>query len=251
MILVFGGTTEGRQVAEILDKLRIPYYYTTKTKINFTGKGNYIYGAMTTSAIEFFCKKNKIIQIINASHPFAVQLHGAVADISIDIELIKFQREFTERISHPLVHYVDSFDDALFYFKKQKHKSLLALSGVQTISKLQAFWKDYPTWFRILDRDSSTMIATKANFPKKNLLFGYPQSQKEEMKLFDAISPDVIFTKESGRNGKLEEKIAAAIAMDIPIVILKKPKISNRYLCINTKEALIHKVQSVFRANLK
>ncbi len=245
MILVFGGTTEGKQVAEILDELEVPYYYSTKANIEFTGNGTSIHGILTISGIENFCNKYGITQIINASHPFAIELHKTIADISIDVPLIKFQREFTARIEHSLVYYASSFEDALQYFEKKKYNSLVALSGVQTISKLQSFWKKNQTWFRILDRDSSRMIAAKANFPQENLLFGYPQSQNKEMELFNTLSPDVIFTKESGSNGKLNEKIAAALATNIPIVILEKPEISNRYLCVSTKEALQEKIKPV------
>ncbi|WP_103071770.1 precorrin-6A/cobalt-precorrin-6A reductase [Aquimarina sediminis] len=239
MILVFGGTTEGKQVAKILDELEYPYYYSTKTKVIYEGKGTPIYGEMTIPLLETFCVTNKVTCIINASHPFAIQLHQTIANTSIKVPLIRFQRKFPERIVHSLISYVDSFEEAMVRFDKNRYTSLLALSGVQTIAKLQSYWKSNHTWFRILDRDTSRVVAKEAGFPKNNLIFGYPQSKNEEVILFRKLSPDVVFTKESGSNGKLEEKIEAAIEVNIPIVILKKPKISNRYLCVTTKEELI------------
>lgn len=240
MILVFGGTTEGKLVAKTLDELGIAYYYSTKTKVDYSGKGTPISGEITSDILEAFCLQHKITYIINASHPFAIQLHQMVASLSLEIPLIRFKRMFPSRVSHPLVSYVDNFEKALKLFEDKNYTSLLGLSGVQTISKLQSFWKDHQTWFRILDRDSSRAIAKKVNFPETHLLFGYPQSKEEEIVLFDEISPEVIFTKESGINGKLEEKIQAAMEVNIPIVILKKPKISNRYLCVETPEELIN-----------
>lgn len=239
MILVFGGTTEGKQVARILDELEYPYYYSTKTKVDYEGKGIPIHGVMTGSLLETFCKKHEVTHIVNASHPFAVQLHQMISDISIALPLIRFQRKFSPRILNQKVFYVDSFEEAIRCFNKNNYSSLLALSGVQTITKLRSYWEEHLTWFRILDRDSSRVIADEAGFPKTKLLFGYPQSKAAETELFTKLSPAVIFTKESGSNGKLEEKIAAALAVNIPIVILKKPKISNRYLCINTEAELI------------
>ncbi|WP_103865702.1 precorrin-6A/cobalt-precorrin-6A reductase [Aquimarina sp. I32.4] len=239
MILVFGGTTEGKQVAKILDELQSPYYYSTKTKVAYTGKGTPIHGAMTREDIENFCHKHTITHIINASHPFAVQLHQTIAALSLPIPLIRFNRKFAPRVIHPLVTYVDSFEEAIAHFKTKNYHSLLALSGVQTIEKLKTYWRNYTTWFRILDRDTSRVIAHQANFPEKNLLYGYPQTKDEEIELFNKLAPDVILTKESGSNGKLDQKIAAAQAVEIPIVILKKPKLSNRYLCIDTTTKLI------------
>lgn len=238
MILVFGGTTEGKQVAKILDKLGYPYYYSTKTKIEYTGKGVYIHGPMTDSVLEAFCLEHKITYIINASHPFAVQLHQMIANLSLEIPLLRFQREFSPRIVSKKVFYVDDYEKAILHFNKNRYNVLLALSGVQTISKLKPYWKENTTWFRILDRDTSKAIAASAGFPNTNLLFGYPQSKEAEINLFRKLSVDAVFTKESGNNGKLEEKIEAAQFLDIPIIILKKPKISNRYLCIDTAKEL-------------
>ncbi len=242
MILVFGGTTEGKQVASILDALALPYFYSTKTQVAFTGKGTAIFGEMTTDILTTFCNEHKITHIINASHPFAIQLHQMVADLSLSIPLIRFQRKFSPRVSHPLVTYVASFEEALACFTTYNYQSLLALSGVQTITQLESFWSTYPSWFRILDRDVSRAIAAQANFPETHLLFGYPQSKTEEIKLFTQIAPAVIFTKESGSNGKLEEKILAALAVNIPIVILKKPELSNRYFCIDSEEELVEAI---------
>lgn len=239
MTLVFGGTTEGKQVATLLDAYNVPYYYSTKTKVSYTGKGISISGEMTTTLLKAFCIEHKITHIINASHPFAIQLHQTIATISLEIPLIRFERKFSPRITNQLVSYIHSFEEVLDHFNKSKYQSLLALSGVQTIGKLKSYWCIHPTWFRILDRDSSRAIAAEANFPSANLLFGYPQSKTEEITLFNRLSPDVIFTKESGNNGKLEEKIQAALSLQIPIVILKKPEISNRYLCIDTIDKLI------------
>ncbi|MDC1162357.1 precorrin-6A/cobalt-precorrin-6A reductase [Tenacibaculum sp.] len=238
MILVFGGTTEGKQVAAILDSLELPYYYSTKTAINFEGTGIAISGALTTSEIEAFCKTHHVTHIINASHPFAKELHENIATITSNVPLIRFERYFPERTTHELVNYVNSFQEAIYFFKKKQYKKLLALSGVQTIHQLTEFWKENETWFRILDRDSSKGIAKKSGFPSENLLFGYPQSSEEEIDLYNQLKPDVIFTKESGTNGKLEQKIIAAISTKTPITILTKPLISKRYICIQTKTQL-------------
>ncbi|SNR16568.1 precorrin-6A/cobalt-precorrin-6A reductase [Tenacibaculum jejuense] len=242
MILVFGGTTEGKQVASFLDETHIPYYYSTKTEVSFQGKGIPIYGALTKHELEQFCITNKVKCIVNASHPFAEVLHQTVAAIEITIPIIRFEREFTKRINHELVTYVSSIEEAIAVFQQKKYDSLLALSGVQTIHKLTSYWKSNTTWFRILDRDSSRAIAEQANFPSEQLLYGYPQHVKEEILLYKELAPKAIFTKESGVNGKLDQKISAALETQIPIVILKKPLLSNRYLCTNSIEELHQKI---------
>ncbi len=238
MILVFGGTTEGKKVAKILEEQNLDYTYTTKTKINFEGKGNYIHGAMEPEDIETFCKQHKVTHIINAAHPFAENLHANIIKANISIPKIRFERAFLERTKHPLVSYVNSFQEAIADFEKKGYKSLLALSGVQTIQKLKPFWKQHKSWFRILDREESRAVAFKADFPENSLLYGLPQEVEEEIKLFKQYSPDIIITKESGVNGKLQQKIEAAIATNIPIFIIAKPPLSKKYICLNNEDEL-------------
>jgi precorrin-6x reductase len=238
MILVFGGTTEGKKVAEFLDAANLPYTYATKTKIDFSGAGNYVHGAMEAKDMEQFCKQHRVTHIVNAAHPFAENLHATVINAAVAIPKIRFERIFLERTKHPLVTYVESFKEALQNFKENEYKSLLGLSGVQTIEKLTPFWKVHKAWFRILDRDVSRVVAHKAAFPEDNLLYGFPQEVAEEIALFKAHAPEVICTKESGVNGKLQQKIDAAIATNIPIIIISKPLLSKKYLCVNEFKAL-------------
>ena len=58
MILVFGGTTEGKKVAGILEKEEYHYFYSTKTKIDFLSGnyGTYRYGAFNNEALTNFVR---------------------------------------------------------------------------------------------------------------------------------------------------------------------------------------------------
>lgn len=239
MILVFGGTTEGKEVTSFLEDQNIAYTYTTKTKISFKGKGNYINGAMEPEDIVSFCEQHKVTHIINAAHPFAENLHNNIIKAEIKLPKIRFERTFLEQTKHPLVNYVHSFEEAVLAFKKNNYQTLLALSGVQTIKKLKPFWLKHTTWFRILDRDESRAVAFKASFPENNLLYGFPQEKIEEVKLFKQYSPDVIITKESGINGKLQQKIEAAIITKTPIYIISKPTVSKIYICLKNINELV------------
>ena len=80
MVLVFGGTTEGKQAIEVLTQLQQPFIYSTKTDIQpeLPDFATYRYGALDIELLQAFIKKEKIRCIVNASHPFATQLHDTV-----------------------------------------------------------------------------------------------------------------------------------------------------------------------------
>jgi len=226
MILLLGGTTEAKQVAGSLEQAGLDYIYSTRTEVDFEGKGKYRFGSLDTEGLKSFCTVNEISHIIDACHPFAKELHAAVATIAHQIPVIRFEREFSARITNPLVHYVSDYTEALIQIKKEGYTSMLALTGVQSIPHLQSFWQNYPCWFRILDRPYSINFAARYDFPADFILFGLPQEKNEEIELFSRLNPAVIVTKESGLNGKLDTKTAAAVNCKIPIFIIKKPVLS-------------------------
>ncbi len=82
-ILLFGGTTEGRKAAGALEREKLRYIYSTKTRTDFRA----------------------------TAHPFAGNLHQAVARVldGMKIPVIRYERKYPERINHKLVIYCDNY----------------------------------------------------------------------------------------------------------------------------------------------
>lgn len=243
MILVFGGTTEGKQVIELLDSLQLPYFYSTKTEINVTlgSAGVYRFGALSNVELSAFINENKIDCCINASHPFATVLHKTVAEVfeKKNIPVLRLEREYPARTSDKGVLYVSDYLEVIALLKQEfSNKTLMGLTGVQTIEKLVCFWKHNPSYFRILDRQSSIDIAIKSDYPLEQLILGYPNTSLEvEIALYREKKIDVVLTKESGNSGSLSIKIDAARTVGIPIIIIKKPSVPHYFrLAKNPKD---------------
>ena len=101
MILVFGGTTEGRKAVEVLEEGGSPYYYSTKTgEQDLTlHHGQRIDGTLDAEAMQSFCRENDIRLMVDAAHPFAVQLHQTIAEVSLSLKIpaIRYERIFPKR----------------------------------------------------------------------------------------------------------------------------------------------------------
>ncbi|MDB5151508.1 MAG: precorrin-6A/cobalt-precorrin-6A reductase [Mucilaginibacter sp.] len=243
MILLLGGTTEAKQVANALDEAGMDYIYSTRTEVIFEGKGQYRYGGLDEKALKAFCNEHQISHIIDACHPFAKELHITAASLSGEVPVIRYEREFSRRIINPLVYYIGDYAEALAAITKNSYKSMLVLTGVQSIPQLSSYWQTNPCWFRILNRDYSIDFAFRHNFPSQNLIFGLPQEKDEEIELFNKLKPDVILTKESGLNGKLDAKTEAAMACNIPIFIIKKPELPASFKVTHTLSELLEMIQ--------
>jgi precorrin-6x reductase len=89
MILVFGGTTEGRKAAEVLEESGSTFYYSTKTgEQELTLKhGVRTDGAMDGMAMRAFCGEHGIRLIVDAAHPFAAQLHKTIGEVARALDI--------------------------------------------------------------------------------------------------------------------------------------------------------------------
>ncbi len=245
MILVFGGTTEGRIVVETLDEGTGKYFYSTRGDYQNIecAHGEHIHGVMTESVMVDFCQSNAIRLIIDAAHPFAYSLHSTIDKVShqLSIPVIRFERRYPS-VDYESTVWCESFEDAIKEMEEIGIKRLLALTGVQTIRKLKQYWSSHETWFRILNRDESVEIAAKEGFPMKRLLF-YDDASVDS--LIRIIKPDAILTKESGETGGFMEKVEAARHHGIKVIVVKRPKLADNFIVVDGRHGLRREIESL------
>ena len=242
MILVFGGTTEGRAAVEVLDEAGKPFYYSTRGNGQSVHAvhGEHVTGGMDALAMESFCKMHGIRLLVDAGHPFATELHRNVVKVAerLAIPAVRYERVYPER--NPAWVWCDSYADAVARLQEQKVVRLLALTGAQTISALRAWWANGETWFRVLDRPESRKIAAEAGFPLEHLVYF---RVGEDSRLLEMLRPDAILTKESGESGYFEEKTAAATRMGIPVFVVKRPPLPEGFCTVSGKHGLRYRVE--------
>lgn len=231
MVLVFGGTTEGRKAAEVLEEAGTTYYYSTKTGEQDIAlhHGKRIDGAMDAEAMQTFCREHDIRLMVDAAHPFALQLHKTIAQISEkqNIPVIRYERIYPPRDSD--ITWIDDYSQ----IPTDIH-SLLATTGVQSISKLKYLEAEgIKVSYRILNRESSIHLAHQQGATDEQLCF-YPQMAEAE----------AVLMKESGESGGFSEKIAEAKEKGMRIFALKRPELSFRH-CVNGPYGLRRAVEKL------
>ena len=236
MILVFGGTTEGRKAVEVLEEGGSPYYYSTKTgEQDLTlHHGQRIDGALDAEAMQIFCRENDIRLIVDAAHPFATLLHQTIAEVSdaLKIPAIRYERIFPERDAS--LEWFDSYEQV-----PRDIKSLLATTGVQSISKLKPLEaKGVKVYYRILYRESSIALAQKQGAKMEQLC--YFEDPKEV-----PVEADAILLKESGLSGGFQEKVDAAKAKGMRILVLKRPETPAVFRIVNGPYGLRRTVEKL------
>ena len=248
MILIFGGTTEGRAAVNVIEEAGKPYYYSTKGDEQdiYLHHGIRLSGAMTRRTLKAFCRQNDIRLLIDAAHPFAIQLHQTVEKVAhtLNLLVIRFERIYPPRDEEHIT-WCDDFEDAIRQIRKEDIFTLLALTGVQSIAKLKPLWQESTCcYFRILNRENSRRLAKREGFPEKYL--HYYHAGEDERILLQQLHPEAILIKESGLSGGFNEKVEAALQEGIRIFAIRRPPMPGSFMIVNGEHGLRRMIEKHF-----
>ena len=248
MILIFGGTTEGRIASQVCEEAGKRYYYSTKGGSQDVSMPNGVRlsGSMTHTEILHFCHENDIRCIIDAAHPFAENLHREIALTRMPV--IRIQRD-TLPIDGEGVFMCDDYDDAISKMVEHKVVKLLALSGANTIAKLKTYWCNHATVFRILNREDSIAKADEAGLSRDSLIFYNDNlllpSADEERMLMQQVGCDAILTKQSGNSGGFDAKVEAALSLGLKVFVVKAPSLPYPWTYVGGRNGLRRAIEEL------
>ncbi len=236
MILVFGGTTEGRKAVEVLEEGGSTYFYSTKTgEQDITlHHGQRIDGALDETAMIDFCRAHNIRLIVDAAHPFASLLHQTIARTAtaLDIPVVRFERIYPPRDAS--ITWINDYTE----IPRDIHR-LLATTGVQSIAKLKPLESaGIKVFYRILNRPSSIALAQKQGATNEQLC--YYENPNDI-----PIKADAILLKESGLSGGFTEKVEAAKNCAMRVIALKRPEIPAGFIEVNGPYGLRRMVEKL------
>ena len=223
---------------EVLENAGKVFYYSTKTGEQQVPlhHGVAISGAMDAAAIKAFCRKHEIGLLIDAAHPFAGQLHSAVAEVAqvMGIPAVRYERIFPERDSD--IVWLDDYAAAV---REINEPTLLATTGVQSIVHLKPLEaKGVRVYYRILPRETSRGLAMQTGIAPGQLCY-YEEGEPLN------VNAAAILLKESGVSGGFAEKVAAARALGMKIYALKRPATPSGFHLVNGVHGLRRMVEKL------
>ena len=225
MILIIGGTTEGRKALEVCEEAGKPFYYSTRGASQELSMhhGIRLEGGMNGEEMAHFCTERAIALIVDAAHPFAMGVHQSVADCvsRLQLPVIRYERTFPVLPASVVV--LDSFDAALTYLLKHQPQRLLALTGVNSVEWLRAYWTQHETYLRVMPIAETEERLRQSDFPPERLV--YYDKEQCDRELFATLRPDMILLKESGDTSGFAAKVEEALALGITVLVIRRPQI--------------------------
>ena len=250
-IWLIGGTTESIAITNHLkayESCTIITVATATARSLYPDHFQVKVGCLNTWQMEVFCQQNKIGAIIDASHPYAVEVsQNAIATAqSLNLPYLRYERMSVESsVKSDRITVLDSFETLLKGNYLNNQRVLLTI-GCKVLPLFKSWHQRAQLWARILPKPESLQIALASGFTSERLICLRPPINLElETALWRQWQISLVVTKASGKAGGEEIKIQVAEKLDIPLIIISRPKISypQQTSCINEVVVFCHKVK--------
>lgn len=237
-ILVFGGTTEGRILAQRLEQsgCEIIVCVATEYGKETLWESEHIQvhtGRMDCQEMMAFFQKNQIELVIDATHPYAKEVTREIklACKETKIPVIRclraeetLSKDEEQALKLCTIH-VSSAEEAAEWLKHKKGRIFLTTGS----KELAAFTRipDYENriYARVLPLPS-VLEACKTRGLKGRHVIGAqgPFSVKMNLAMIQEYDCQILVTKDGGKEGGFLEKLKAAALAEIPALIIDRPK---------------------------
>ncbi|NYB75045.1 precorrin-6A reductase [Sedimentibacter hydroxybenzoicus DSM 7310] len=228
-VCIFGGTTEGRLLAEFLSELNAEtdLYIATEYGEQFVKglKNVNVHQSRLDkkSMIELF-KNSSVDYVVDATHPFAKIVSQNVREAAEYCNL-KYYRIIREADKDEYPIYFDHVENIVRYLNDNEGNILLT-TGSKDLDKFTGI-NNYKEriFVRILPMESSLKRALELAYSNKNIIcMQGPFSEELNIAMINSIGSNgtkFLVTKESAASGGFEEKISACIKTNTKCLVLK------------------------------
>ena len=223
-ILIFGGTTEGRLLAQALSQRGLPATVSVATPLGAQELSGLpgitpLVGRKTTEEMAELLKS--FDRCVDATHPYAVEASQNIRAACQAAE-VPLRRLLRGESSHEAGHWVDSPEEAARWLGERSGNVLLAI-GAKGIGAFQDLDRErlYP---RVLPVVESILACQQAGIPTRNIIALHgPFSRDLNRAMLEQYQIRYLVTKDGGRAGGFEEKAAAAREAGADLAVIGRP----------------------------
>lgn len=229
-ILIFGGTTEGRELGEFCVKNKIQTYIsvTTDYGADLLEESDFLHiitGKMNCVEMSEFIMKNRIKLVIDATHPYAIEATKNIncACQKNEVKCLRIKREtggFTE--------YGRYFNDisSLIDYLNQSNDGILITTGskeLRNFCRVNNFRERCTV--RVLPSEKILEYCVALGFVEENIIAEKgPFSEERNIEHLKRYDAHFLVTKESGAVGGFDSKIVAAEKCGAELLIIRRPE---------------------------
>lgn len=243
-ILIFGGTTEGRLLAEYCHQQEIEAYVSVVSGYgaDLLPESEYLHvlsGRMAGDAMEGFMKRASIRAVFDATHPYAAEATRNIKEACgrAGVSYLRVTRESaaaenpggdsgdgTAAALASQVVYVHSVEEAVGYLK-DREGDILVTTGSKELAAYTALpGYEERLYVRVLPSCAAISACEDIGIRGKRIIaMQGPFSEEMNRAMMRQLGVRYLVTKEAGTAGGFLEKLSAAEALSVTAVVIGRP----------------------------
>lgn len=258
-VLLFGGTTEGRELTKSLFQYGISSVVSVATgyggellKEQIEGLNDEKNGCISVRTgrldrkkIVELIKKEDVRLVIDATHPFAAEATAEIGGACEEtrVPCLRCLRAVSQEARGEEAEYFPSVKAAVDWLQNRSGNILVSTGS----KELSAFTElsDYQTriYARVLPLPKVLEACRQLGFPTSHIIgMQGPFSEEMNRAMLREFDCRYLVTKESGNAGGLAEKLQAAKALGVKALVIQKPEEEGLSL-----EAIEEKLRTMFQ----
>ncbi|GFN23775.1 precorrin-6A reductase [Thermanaeromonas sp. C210] len=231
MILVLAGTADASQVIGVLksEGYRVAASVVTEYGARLArqaGADLVRTGPLGQEELANYLKRHGIVAVIDATHPFAVNIteNAREACRALGLPYFRYRRPEVRLPSYPNLLPASSFEEAAVLAARGQVIFLtIGTRHLECFTDAPAL-KGKRLVVRVLpEEDSLARCRRLGIWPRDIVAIQGPLSYELNRALYRQYQADVVVTKESGSTGGVEEKVRAALDLGLTVVVVRRP----------------------------
>lgn len=240
MIFVLAGTQDGREIVRLLLEqghdvaASVVSSYGGELLAHACGQRCLINDKpLDEAALKDYLQEHDIRLLVDASHPYAANVsRNAIAVCqALSIPYIRYERDLS-KLDYDRITVVHSYEEAA-QAAAALGKKIFLTTGSRNLDKFvhSPDLRDCELTARVLPTAEVIGLCESLGLDAGHIVaLQGPFSQELNRELFRKYGAEVIITKNSGTIGGTDTKFAAAAELNLPIVLIDRPKLN--YPCI-------------------
>lgn len=265
-ILIFGGTTEGRLLAEYCHQQEIEAYVSVVSGYgaDLLPESEYLHvlsGRMAGEAMEGFMKRASIRAVFDATHPYAAEATRNIKEACgrARVSYLRVTRE-SAAAENPggdsgkgpaaafasQVVYVHSVEEAVCYLK-DREGDILVTTGSKELAAYTALpGYEERLYVRVLPSCAAISACEDIGIRGKRIIaMQGPFSEEMNRAMMRQLGVRYLVTKEAGTAGGFLEKLSAAEALSVTAVVIGRPLEERDGITLDAAKTLLKEAGTV------
>lgn len=228
-ICIFGGTTEGRKLAEFLSGQPCDVMVCVATDYGQTllPEAEHVSVSarrLPVGEIVSLLTEHRFDLVIDATHPYAQSITKSIARACREAETLRWRLLRGASGVSPEHTYVETVSDAAAFLAGTEGNILLTTGSKELAKFSQLPGFSERVWARVLPLQSSLDACAQAGLPASHIFaMQGPFSEAMNTAMLRSIGAQYLVTKDGGAPGGFEEKEAAAKNAGARLVVIGRP----------------------------